>query len=211
MQPLTEHTGHGVTLHRSDVDTDQIIPAEYCKRLTKTGYADGLFAHWRGDPDFVLNQLASAGASILIAGHNFGTGSSREHAVWALRDWGFVAVVASSFGDIFRRNALKNGLIPVELPVPVVAELAELVDADPRTEITVDLVAQQIGGGGLHRGFAIDQRARRLLLEGLDEIAMTLDRGSHISAYERTRRDWLPSIRATSPLAYTGAAETRSR
>ncbi|WP_405163062.1 3-isopropylmalate dehydratase small subunit [Nocardia sp. NBC_01499] len=211
MQPLIQHTGRGITLRRSDIDTDQIIPAEYCKRLTKTGYADALFAEWCADPDFVLNRPSSAGAEILIAAHNFGTGSSREHAVWALRDWGFVAVVASSFGDIFRRNALKNGLIPVELPAPAVAALADRVDAEPDTDLTVDLVGQEIHCTALRYGFAIDHRARRLLVGGLDEIAMTLIKDSRISAYERTRLDWLPSIRATEPLAYTGVAEARQR
>ncbi|MFI6044199.1 3-isopropylmalate dehydratase small subunit [Nocardia sp. NPDC051321] len=211
MQPLIQHTGRGITLRRGDIDTDQIIPAEYCKRLTKTGYADALFAEWRTEPDFILNRPSSADAEFLIAAHNFGTGSSREHAVWALRDWGFVAVVASSFGDIFRRNALKNGLIPVELPAPAVAALADQVDAEPDIELTVDLVGQEIQCAALRYGFAIDHRARRLLVGGLDEIAMTLIRDSRISAYERTRLDWLPSVNATAPLAYTGAAETRQR
>ncbi|WJY37094.1 3-isopropylmalate dehydratase small subunit [Streptomyces sp. P9-2B-2] len=198
MKPLMEHTGYGVALRRSDVDTDQIVPAEYCKRLTKSGYADVLFAGWREDPAFVLNRPASLGASILVAGHNFGTGSSREHAVWALRDWGFAAVIASSFGDIFRRNAFKNGLLAVELPAPVVAELADLVDADPRSEITVDLVDLEVRAGGLRHGFAVDQRARWLLLEGLDEIAVTLVKDCAITTYERSRPGWLPNIRTTS-------------
>lgn len=129
MQPITEHTGRCVALRRSDVDTDQIIPAEFCKRLTKTGYEDTLFAGWRKDPGFVLNDPAHAGATVLVAGHNFGTGSSREHAVWALRDWGFRAVIASSFGDIFLRNAWKNGLLAVRLPEDVVADLADRADA----------------------------------------------------------------------------------
>jgi 3-isopropylmalate/(R)-2-methylmalate dehydratase small subunit len=199
VKPLTEHTGYGVALRRGDVDTDQIIPAEYCKRLTKSGYADALFAGWRKDPGFVLNRPASSAASILVAGHNFGTGSSREHAVWALRDWGFVAVIASSFGDIFRRNAGKNGLLTVELPAPVVAELADMVEADSRAEITVDLAELDVRADGLCHGFDLDPRTRFLLLDGLDEIAVTLTKDDAITAYESARPNWLPRIRPTVP------------
>ncbi|KIZ14881.1 3-isopropylmalate dehydratase small subunit [Streptomyces natalensis] len=194
MKPLLEHTGYGVALRRGDVDTDQIIAAEYCKRLTKSGYADVLFAGWRKDPAFVLNRPASSDASILVAGHNFGTGSSREHAVWALRDWGFAVVIASSFGDIFRRNAFKNGLLAVELPTPVVAELADRVDGDPRAKITVDLAGLEVRSGGLRHAFAVEARARQLLLEGLDEIAVTLAQDRAITTYEKSRGDWLPSV-----------------
>jgi 3-isopropylmalate/(R)-2-methylmalate dehydratase small subunit len=195
VQPLSEHTGRAVALRRSDIDTDQIIPAEYCKRLTKSGFSDGLFARWRENPDFVLNRPQVLGASILVASHNFGTGSSREHAVWALRDWGFTVVIASSFGDIFRRNAFKNGLLAVELPESVVAELADRVEADPGFEITVDLVNLQVRAGDLSHDFEVDDRARRLLLDGLDEVAVTLGKDAAITAYESARKQWLPSIR----------------
>ncbi|CAM4519520.1 3-isopropylmalate dehydratase small subunit [Nocardia ninae] len=196
-----------MVLRRSDVDTDQIIPAEYCKRLTKSGYADALFAEWRTDPGFVLNQPNSAGASILLAGHNFGTGSSREHAVWALRDWGFVAVIATSFGDIFRRNAFKNGLLAVELPGEVVGRLADLVDHEPQLQLTVDLAGREVRAGGIRQAFTVDDRARRLLIEGLDEIAVTLERTDGIDAYERHRSYWLPSIRPSVPVTSGSAPE----
>jgi 3-isopropylmalate/(R)-2-methylmalate dehydratase small subunit len=197
VRSLTEHTGRCVVLRRSDVDTDQIIPAEFCKRLTKSGYEDALFATWRQDPDFVLNRPEHAGASVLVAGHNFGTGSSREHAVWALRDGGFTVVIATSFGDIFRRNALKNGLLAVELPESFLAELADRAEADPGFELTVDLVTREVRAAGLRCHFAVDSRARRLLLEGLDDIAVTMNKDVAITAYERSRRPWLPRIRRT--------------
>src|SRR5437763_6741945 len=144
MDKFTVHTGTGVPLRRSNVDTDQIIPAEYLKRVTRTGFEDGLFNAWRNDPKFVLNNEAYAGASILVAGTEFGTGSSREHAVWALRDWGFRAVIAPRFGDIFRGNALKGGLLPVELPADAVAELWDAIEADPNLSITVDLATREV-------------------------------------------------------------------
>lgn len=192
MRPLHEHTGRGVALRRSEVDTDQIIPAAFCKRLTKTGYEDALFATWREDPGFVLNDPDRAAASVLVAAHNFGTGSSREHAVWALRDWGFVVVVASSFGDIFRRNAFRNGLLAVELPEAVVGQLADRVDADPASEITVSVVDREVQAGDIRCPFAIGQRQRRLLLDGLDEIAVTLGADGAIAGYEDARHAWLP-------------------
>ncbi|MBO4208055.1 3-isopropylmalate dehydratase small subunit [Micromonospora echinofusca] len=194
MRAVSEHTGRGVALRRDDVDTDQIIPAEFCKRLTKSGYADTLFANWFTDPAFVLNQPDRAGASVLVAGHNFGTGSSREHAVWALRDWGFRAVVATSFGDIFLRNAWKNGLLAVVLPEPAVAELADRVDADPAFPVTVDVVRTEVRAAGSRWSFEVDERARWLLLNGLDDIGLTLGRDAAISAYERARRPWLPTL-----------------
>jgi 3-isopropylmalate/(R)-2-methylmalate dehydratase small subunit len=194
MQPITEHVGRGVALRRGDVDTDQIIPAEYCKRLTKSGYADTLFAHWRTDPAFLLNQPAAAGASVLVAAANFGTGSSREHAVWALRDWGFAAVVASSFGDIFQRNALKNGLLAVVLDEDAVAHLADRVEADPGTTITVDLERREVRAGARRWDFPIDDRARWLLLNGYDDIDVTLGRDELIGAYELGREPWLPTV-----------------
>ncbi|WP_280403942.1 3-isopropylmalate dehydratase small subunit [Nocardia brasiliensis] len=200
MKPLTEHLGRAIVLRRSNVDTDQIIPAEYCKRLTKSGYADVLFAGWRSDPDFVLNRPGSAAASILVAEHNFGTGSSREHAVWALRDWGFAVVVATSFGDIFRRNAFKNGLLAVELPADVVGGLADAIDRDPNLPIAVNLRHCEIRAGLLRHGFSVDARARQLLLDGLDEIAVTLERDDAISTYERARAHWLPAVRPSTPV-----------
>lgn len=194
MDPISEHTGVGVTLRRSDVDTDQIIPAVFCKRLTRSGYADGLFAHWRQEPDFPLNDPRAAGASVLVAGHNFGTGSSREHAVWALRDWGFAAVLASSFGDIFLRNAWKNGLMAVTLPAQPLAWFSDQVDADAGFRITVDLLAREVRAADRRFGFPVDERARWLLLGGRDDIDVTLDLHSAIAAHEATRPDWLPRL-----------------
>lgn len=195
MRPFTVHEGRCAVLRRDHVDTDQIVPAEFCKRLTKSGYDDALFASWRADPAFVLNQPEAAGASILLARSNFGTGSSREHAVWALRDWGFAAVIASSFGDIFRRNAFTNGLLAVELPADAVAELSDAVDADPAITIVVDLLECEVRHGSRRYGFTVDERPRRLLLDGLDEIAMTLQGEPEIAAYESRRRYWLPEVR----------------
>ncbi|WP_413802473.1 3-isopropylmalate dehydratase small subunit [Streptomyces iranensis] len=192
---FTTHEGRGVALRRDQVDTDQIVPAEFCKRLTKTGYADALFATWRADPSFVLNRPERAGASVLVAGRDFGTGSSREHAVWALRDFGFVAVIASSFGDIFLRNALQNGVLAVTLPPAAVAELADTVDADPGALITVDLARRELRSGAQRYGFSIDERTRQLLLRGLDEIAATLENDAAITLYEGQRRRWLPTSR----------------
>jgi 3-isopropylmalate/(R)-2-methylmalate dehydratase small subunit len=192
VEPLTEHTGRVLPLRRSDVDTDQIIPSRFCRRLTKTGYADGLFARWREADDFVFNDPARAGSSVLVAGPNFGTGSSREHAVWALRDWGVRAVLAPSFGDIFRRNALKNGLLAVQLPHGVVDGLLDAADGDPGFAVTVDLRACEVRWGGGRQSFEVDPRARRLLLDGQDDIAVTLADGDRIAAYERGRQHWLP-------------------
>ncbi|MFF0190842.1 3-isopropylmalate dehydratase small subunit [Streptomyces sp. NPDC005244] len=194
MKPLTNHTGRGVSLPRSNVDTDQIVPAEFCKRLTKSGFDDALFAAWRKDPDFVLNRESSQGASILLAGHNFGTGSSREHAVWALRDWGFVVVIATSFGDIFRRNAFKNGLLAVELPDDVLSDLHQRISEEPAYTITVDLQKCQVRAGTDHYPFTVDERARWLLLNGLDEISLTLSKDDAITTYEKARPVWLPTV-----------------
>lgn len=195
MQPFTTHTGRAVPLRRSDVDTDQIIPAEYLKRVSRTGFADGLFKAWREDPDFVLNDPAYEGASVLLAGPDFGTGSSREHAVWALADYGFRAVISPRFGDIFRSNALKGGLLPVELPGDVVESLQAAAEEDPATEVTVDLVAREVRCGKLRTGFDIDDYTRWRLTEGLDDIGLTLHRAGEsgeIATYERSRPEWLP-------------------
>ncbi|MCN9243552.1 3-isopropylmalate dehydratase small subunit [Streptomyces sp. RY43-2] len=197
MEPLTSHTGTVLPLRRSDVDTDQIIPSEYCRRLSKTGYQDGLFARWREQPDFVFNDPARAASTVLVAGANFGTGSSREHAVWALRDWGVAAVIAPSFGDIFRRNALKNGLLAAQLPDEDVAQLMARAEQDASYEITVDLAGCVVRWPGGSCPFEIDGRARRLLLEGLDDIAVTLERQDDIVAYEQGRPAWLPAFAPT--------------
>jgi 3-isopropylmalate/(R)-2-methylmalate dehydratase small subunit len=199
MEPIESVTGRAIALCRDDVDTDQIVPAEYCKRLTKSGYADALFAHWRRDPDFVLNRPDHAGASVLVGGHNFGTGSSREHAVWALRDWGFRAVVATGFGDIFRRNAWKNGLLAVALPADVLGALSTAALADPAFEITVDLRRQCVLAAGSSWQFEVDPRARWLLLDGLDDIDVTIAKTPAIVAYERGRASWLPAIGPDAP------------
>ena len=194
MDKFTTHTGTAVPLRRSNVDTDQIIPAVYLKRVTRTGFADGLFSAWREDPEFILNDPAHSGASILVAGPEFGTGSSREHAVWALRDWGFRAVIAPRFGDIFRGNALKEGLLPVELELPAVEALWDLVDADPTTPITVDLTARQVRAGDATWSFPLDDHSRWRLMEGLDDIGLTLRHEAEIGAYEASRPSFLPSV-----------------
>jgi 3-isopropylmalate/(R)-2-methylmalate dehydratase small subunit len=194
MEPFVTHVGRGVPLRRSDVDTDQIIPAAYLKRVSRTGFGDGLFAAWREDPGFVLNQPAYAGATILVAGNNFGTGSSREHAVWALADYGFRVVIAPRFGDIFRNNATKAGLLPVRLPAGVVAALQDAVEADPAAEITVDLDAREVRApaGGVNVPFEIDDYTRWRLMEGLDDIGLTLRNADEITGYETRRPSWLP-------------------
>jgi 3-isopropylmalate/(R)-2-methylmalate dehydratase small subunit len=193
---FSTHTGTALPLRRSNVDTDQIIPAEYLKRITRTGFEDALFASWRGDEDFVLNQPQYAGASILVAGTEFGTGSSREHAVWALRDYGFKAVLSSRFGDIFRGNSLKNGLLTVIVDQDVITELWRLIEADPSTLITVDLHALQVSTTGLTVGFELDADARRRLLDGADDIALTLRHDAEITAFESRIPSHKPSISA---------------
>ena len=194
MDKFTVHTGTAVPLRRSNVDTDQIIPAEYLKRVTRTGFADGLFNAWRGDPAFVLNDEAYAGATILVAGPEFGTGSSREHAVWALQDWGFRAVVAPRFGDIFRGNSLKGGLLPVELPAEAVTELWDTIEADPKVSVTVDLESRKVVVGQRSWDFPLDDFSRWRLLEGLDDIGLTLRHEAAIDAFEGTREGWFPVV-----------------
>lgn len=193
MQPFTTHTGRGVPLRRSNVDTDQIIPAEYLKRVSRTGFADGLFESWREDPDFVLNDPAYEGATVLVAGPDFGTGSSREHAVWALQDYGFRAVISARFGDIFRGNALKGGLLPVQLDGEVIEGLQAAVAADPATEITVDLVDREVRCGRIRADFDLDDYTRWRLMEGLDDIGLTLRHSAEIAGYEAHRPVWLPA------------------
>ena len=193
MQRFTTHTGRAVPLRASNVDTDQIIPAVYLKRVTRTGFEDGLFAAWRKDPDFVLNRPEYAGASVLLAGPDFGTGSSREHAVWALGNYGFRVVVSSRFADIFRGNSLKDGLLTAQVEQADVEKLWQAVEAAPATELTVDLVAREIRAAGLVIGFDIDDYSRWRLLEGLDDIGLTLRHTDAIDAFERTRPAWLPT------------------
>jgi len=194
MEKFTVHTGRAVPLRRSNVDTDQIIPAVYLKRVARTGFEDGLFSAWRAnEPDFVLNQSRFDGASILVAGPDFGTGSSREHAVWALVDYGFKAVISPRFGDIFRGNSLKAGLLTVVLDEKVVQRLWDDVEDDPSTEVTVDLVERNVRWSGEVHGFELDDYTRWRLLEGLDDIGLTLRHTDEISAYEAQRRPWLPS------------------
>ncbi|WP_346536065.1 3-isopropylmalate dehydratase small subunit [Micromonospora sp. DPT] len=194
MDRFTTHTGTAMPLRRSNVDTDQIIPAVYLKRVTRTGFADGLFSAWREDPAFVLNDPAHSGASILVAGPEFGTGSSREHAVWALRDWGFRAVISPRFGDIFRGNALKEGLLPVELELKAVEEIWDRVESDPTTEVTVDLVAREVRVGPASWSFPLDDHSRWRLMEGLDDIGLTLRHAAEISAYEASRPSFKPAV-----------------
>lgn len=192
MEKFTVHAGRAVPLRRSNVDTDQIIPAEYLKRVSRTGFADGLFRAWRDDPDFVLNKSVYAGATVLVAGPEFGTGSSREHAVWALQDHGFKAVVSARFGDIFRGNSLKGGLLPVQLPQDAVETLWAAVEADPALQVTVDLRAREVRAGGQVWSFPIDDFSRWRLLEGLDDIDLTLRHDTAIGEYEHRRPPWLP-------------------
>ena len=189
MEPFVTHTGRALPLRRTNVDTDQIIPAVYLKRVTRDGFGDGLFAAWREDPSFVLNQSRYQGASILVAGTDFGTGSSREHAVWALLDYGFRAVIAPRFGDIFRNNATKAGLLPVVLPEKVVALIQDAAEAEPPAQVTVDLdgrLVRVVGGGlaeDLAEPFQIDDYTRWRLMEGLDDIGLTLQ---HVEQIERS-------------------------
>ncbi len=195
MEKFTVHTGTAMPLRRSNVDTDQIIPAVYLKRVTRTGFEDGLFRSWRdADPAFVLNDQRYSGASILVAGPEFGTGSSREHAVWALRDWGFAAVLSPRFGDIFRGNALKEGLLPVELELATIERLWDAVEADPGLAITVDLDRREVRAAGGTWSFPIDEFSRWRLLEGLDDIGLTLRHDALIGAYEATRPAFQPVI-----------------
>jgi 3-isopropylmalate/(R)-2-methylmalate dehydratase small subunit len=194
MDKFTTHDGTVMPLRRSDVDTDQIIPAVYLKRVTRTGFEDGLFSAWRDDPGFVVNNPAYAGATILVAGPNFGTGSSRQHAVWALRDFGFKVVISPRFGDIFRGNALKEGLLPVELEQQAVEALWDLAETRPQQPVTVDLEARQVRVDGARWAFAIDDFSRWRLLEGLDDIGLTLRHEESITTYESTRPSFKPVV-----------------
>ncbi len=196
MEPVRIVSGRAVPLDRSDVDTDQIIPSDWLKRIERTGFGAGLFAEWRDAPDFVLNQAERAGASILVAGPNFGTGSSREHAVWALADYGFRAVVSPRIADIFRANATRSGLVPAEVEAAGGRQLLDAVLADPALEVVVDVerCTVEAPAAGLEMPFSIDPVARHRLLEGLDDIAVTLTHAGEVDAYEARRPVWLPSL-----------------
>ncbi|MBW5483496.1 3-isopropylmalate dehydratase small subunit [Streptomyces bambusae] len=192
MEAFTTHTGRAVPLRRSNVDTDQIIPAHWLKKITRDGFEDGLFEAWRKDPEFITNRPERQGATVLVAGPDFGTGSSREHAVWALQNFGFKAVISSRFADIFRGNSLKNGLLTVVLPQETVDRLWALTEADPTAEITVDLVARQVRAEGVEAEFELDDNARWRLLEGLDDISLTLQNEADIARYESARPAFKP-------------------
>jgi 3-isopropylmalate/(R)-2-methylmalate dehydratase small subunit len=192
MEKFVSHTGTAVPLRRSNVDTDQIIPAVYLKRVTRTGFEDGLFAAWRTDPGFVLNQPERAGATVLVAGPDFGTGSSREHAVWALQDYGFKAVISARFADIFRGNSLKGGLLTVVLPQPTVERIWAAIEQDPTAEVTVDLDAREVRCGELVAPFEIDDYTRWRLMEGLDDIGLTLRNVEAVDAFEALRPSFKP-------------------
>jgi 3-isopropylmalate/(R)-2-methylmalate dehydratase small subunit len=193
MDKFSTHTGTALPLRRSNVDTDQIIPAVYLKRVTKTGFGDGLFAAWRKDPNFPLNRPEFAGATILIPGPEFGTGSSREHAVWALQNYGFKVVIGSRFGDIFRGNSGKSGLLIAVVDQKIVEELWQYVEANPSSPLTVDLENKQITADGFATDFEIDDYTRWRLLEGLDDISLTLRQADLVEAFERARPSFLPT------------------
>ncbi|HEY0508674.1 MAG TPA: 3-isopropylmalate dehydratase small subunit [Blastococcus sp.] len=193
MDAFTTHTGTAAPLRRSAVDTDQIIPAEYLKRITRTGFADGLFKAWRtNEPDFVLNQPQYAQASILVAGPDFGTGSSREHAVWALLDGGFRVVISSRFADIFKNNSTKAGFLTVTLPQADIEALWARIEAEPATQVTVDLQAKQVTYAGTSVAFDVDDYTRWRLLEGLDDVGLTERNLGDIETFEAARPAWLP-------------------
>ena len=192
MEAFTTHTGRAVPLRRSNVDTDQIIPAHWLKKVTRDGFEDGLFEAWRKDETFILNQPERQGATVLLAGPDFGTGSSREHAVWALQNYGFKTVISSRFADIFRGNSLKNGLLTVVLDQKIVEALQELSENDPQAEITVDLHAREVRAEGITASFELDENSRWRLLNGLDDISITLQNEADIAAYEAERPSYKP-------------------
>jgi 3-isopropylmalate/(R)-2-methylmalate dehydratase small subunit len=194
MKSVRVLSGRGVPLRRSDVDTDQIIPAEWLKRVERTGFEKGLFSTWRDDRNFVMNDERYAGASVLVAGPAFGVGSSREHAVWGIQQGGFGAVIAPSFSDIFRNNCTKNGLAPVVLPEPVVVRIWEAIEADPATEIIVDMerLVVEVPGAGIVESFPMDPSTQERFLHGLDDIGITLSHAADIDTYESSRPAWLP-------------------
>jgi len=195
MEAVRRVVGRALPLARADVDTDQIIPSHWLKRLERTGYGPGLFEAWRKDPAFVLNDPRYRGAEILLAGANFGCGSSREHAVWALQDAGFRAVIAPRLADIFRNNALRNGLVPAEIDANAFAQLVELARTDPSTAIAVDVERRTVEANGVRASFVLDDFTRTRLLEGLDDIAVTLRHEPEVAAFEARRPEWLPRVR----------------
>ena len=197
MEKFIKHTGSAIPLRRSNVDTDQIIPAVYLKRVTRSGFEDGLFAAWRSDPEFVLNKAEYKSATVLVAGVDFGTGSSREHAVWALQNYGFKVVISSRFADIFRGNSLKGGLLTVILDQSDVEAIWLAIEADPKTQITVDLESRTVSYNGVVLPFAIDDYTRWRLMEGLDDIGLTIKNSDSIDAFEKTRPTYKP---ATLPI-----------
>ena len=192
MEKFIKHTGTGVPLRRSNVDTDQIIPAVYLKRVTRSGFEDGLFAAWRSDPDFVLNQEAFKKGTVLVAGADFGTGSSREHAVWALQNYGFKVVISSRFADIFRGNSLKGGLLTIIVSQEEVEALWSAIESAPDTAITVDLETRTVSYNSKVLEFAIDDYTRWRLMEGLDDIGLTLKQTDSIDEFEKNRADYKP-------------------
>jgi 3-isopropylmalate/(R)-2-methylmalate dehydratase small subunit len=192
MDKFVTHTGTAIPLRRSNVDTDQIIPAVYLKRVTKSGFEDGLFSAWRSDPEFVLNNPAYSGATILVAGPDFGTGSSREHAVWALQNYGFKVVLSSRFADIFRGNSQKAGLLTVILPQEVIEEIWQRIESDPQTSVTVDLEAKSVRIGSAIHPFVIDDYTRWRLMEGLDDIGLTMKKIEEVSEFEAKRAAFKP-------------------
>ena len=194
MNSITSITGIGVPLRRTNVDTDQIIPSRFLKRVTKTGFDDALFAEWRVDPDFVLNREEYSGGPILVAGHDFGTGSSREHAVWALRDYGFSAVLSPRFADIFKGNSGKQGLLAATLPAAAIEEIMSTLERTPGTTLTVDLENLEVTMGERRFAFQLDDYTRWRLLNGLDDIDLTLRQADAIDAFERERAGWLPRV-----------------
>lgn len=196
MEPVQRVSGKALPLGWDDVDTDQIVPSDALKRIERTGFGQFLFSQWREDPEFVMNRFEHEGAVVMLAGKNFGSGSSREHAVWALEDHGFRAIVAPSFADIFRTNCTKVGLLPVVLSEPTVRELMDAVLADPGTELTVDLEARRVTGAGVEAPFPIDDFTRWRLLEGLDDIGLTLRHEAEVTAFEARRPSWLPATAA---------------
>jgi 3-isopropylmalate/(R)-2-methylmalate dehydratase small subunit len=199
MEAFTRVTGVLAPLDRANVDTDQIIPKQFLKRIERSGYGPFLFYDWRRAGDFILDRAEYRGAAVLVTGANFGCGSSREHAAWSLLDAGFRAVIAPSFGDIFKSNSFRSGLLPVELPESQVAELIRIASEEPGMEVTVDLASQRIAAGGFETSFAVDPFYRECLLNGWDEVALTLRHAADISRYEEARQAWLPAV-ATSPL-----------
>jgi 3-isopropylmalate/(R)-2-methylmalate dehydratase small subunit len=196
MKEVRIHTGRAVPLTRSDVDTDQIIPSDWLKRVERTGFGRGLFSEWRDEPSFVLNDERFVGATILVAGENFGVGSSREHAVWALMDYGFDVVISPRFGDIFRNNSTKNGLVPVVLPHAIVDQLHAALEIDPELEIVVDVERRvvEVPSLGIVEAFPLDDPTQHRFLYGLDDIGISLTHEADITAFEERRPSWLPSV-----------------